>query len=132
MIKMLLMPFLLVFSLNANHIHWLGDYDKALIKAQKEDKPLMVLLVKKECSMCNKIIKKYFMEQIYIEQLNDKFISVIITYEGRINYPIELFYAAKFPTLFFVDSQTEIFLAEYLSGDEIDEKHIKSILENLQ
>ena len=34
------------------------------------------------------------------------------TYEGRLTYPIELFYSTTFPTLFFVDSKNESFLRE--------------------
>ena len=116
-----LLFFLLFLSyIDANHISWLGDYDKALQKANQERKPLMVLLVKKECNRCNEVIIKNFMNHDYIDRLNKKFVSVIITYEGKLSYPIELFYSTSFPTLFFVDSQNEHFLREPIYDEEIN------------
>ena len=131
MIKILFILSLFTISINADHIHWLGNYDKALQKAQKEHKPLMVLLVKKECTSCNDVIKKSFMGQEYVKHLNQKFVSVIVTYEGRESYPIEMFYSTNFPTLFFVSSQTETFLSEPLYGESIGVNTIENILKEL-
>jgi thioredoxin-related protein len=131
MIKMLFLLFFFTLSMNADHIHWLGNYDKALQEAQKEHKPLMVLLVKKECSSCNDVIRDAFMGQEYVKHLNQKFISVIVTYEGRESYPIEMFYSTSFPTLFFVSSQTESFLSEPLYGKSIDKNRIENILKEI-
>jgi len=44
--------------------------------------------------------------------LNEKYIAVMVTYEGKVSYPIELFYSTTFPTLFFVDSEDESFFRE--------------------
>ncbi len=126
--KILFLLFFFTLSINADHIHWLGNYDKALQKAQEAHKPLMVLLVKKECPSCNDVIKDYFMGQGYIKYLNQKFISVIVTYEGRESYPIEMFYSTSFPTLFFVSSQTETFLAKPLYDKTINANTIENIL----
>ena len=131
MIKMLFTLFFFTLSINADHVHWMGNYDKALQKAHKEHKPLMVLLVKKECSFCNDIIKDTFMGREYVKHLNQKFVSVIVTYEGRASYPIEMFYSTNFPTLFFVSSQTETFLAKPLYGESIRVKSIENILKEL-
>ena len=131
MIKMLFTLFFFTLSVNADHIHWLGNYDKALQKAQKEHKPLMILLVKKECSSCNDVIKNCFMEREYVALLNRKFVSVIVTYEGRESYPIELFYSTSFPTLFFVNSQTETFLSEPLYDESIEVNTIEKFLKEL-
>jgi len=67
----------------------------------------------------------------YIKFVNQKFVSVIVTYEGRESYPIELFYSTNFPTLFFVNSQTETFLVKPLYGEMIDENTIEKILKLL-
>ncbi len=131
MIKMLFTLFFFTLSINADHVHWMGNYDKALQKAHKEHKPLMVLLVKKECSFCNDVIKETFMGREYVKHLNQKFVSVIVTYEGRESYPIEMFYSTDFPTLFFVGSQTEGFLAKPLYGKSIRVKSIENILKEL-
>ena len=131
MMKMLFTLFFFTLFINADHIHWLGNYDKALQRAQKEHKSLMVLLVKKECPSCNAVIRDAFMGQEYVKYLNQKFVSVIVTYEGRESYPIEMFYSTNFPTLFFVNSQIETFLSEPLYGKSIDERSIKKILKEL-
>jgi len=131
MIKMLFTLFFFTLAINADHVHWMGNYDKALQKAHKEHKALMVLLVKKECSFCNDVIKDSFMGREYVKHLNQKFVSVIVTYEGRESYPIEMFYSTSFPTLFFVSSQTETFLAKPLYGESIRVKSIENILKEL-
>ncbi len=129
--KILFALWLITLAINADHIHWMGNYDKALQKAQKEHKPLMVLLVKKECPSCNDVIKDSFMGQGYIKHLNQKFVSVIVTYEGRESYPIEMFYSTNFPTLFFVSSQIETFLVKPLYDKDINENRIENILKEL-
>jgi thioredoxin-related protein len=131
MIKMLFTLFFFTLSINADHVHWMGNYDKALQKAQKEQKFLMVLLVKKECSPCNDVIKDTFMGRDYVKHLNQKFVSVIVTYEGRASYPIEMFYSTSFPTLFFVSSQTETFLAKPMYGKTINANTIENILKEI-
>jgi len=93
---------LFMLSLNASVVSWLGDYDKALEEAKKEQKPLLVLLVKKECKTCNDIIVKCFMNRDYVDRLNEKYVAVMVTYEGESSYPIELLYSTTFPTLFFL------------------------------
>ncbi|WP_415406563.1 thioredoxin family protein [Sulfurovum sp. CS9] len=131
MMKILFALLFFTLFINADHIHWLGNYDKALQKAQKEHKPLMVLLVKKECPPCNDVIKDFFMEQAYIKYLNQKFVSVIVMYEGKESYPIEMFYSTIFPTLFFVSSKTETFLSNPLYGKGINANTIENILKEL-
>ena len=128
---MLFTLFFFTLFVDADHIRWLGDYDKALQKAQKEQKPLMVLLVKKKCPSCNDVIKDAFMGQKYVKHLNQKFVSVIVTYEGQESYPIEMFYSTSFPTLFFVSNETEHFLSEPLYGKSINANNIENILKEL-
>jgi hypothetical protein len=113
----------------AAQLHWLGNYDSALQQAHKEHKNLLVYLVKKDVPTCQQTIKKSLMNQPYIQTLNNKFISVIITYEGRANYPIELYYSQTFPTLFFVESQHEHFLTAPLLGEKITPKAIQRFLD---
>jgi len=61
------------------------------------------------------------MNRDYIDNLNKKYVAVMLTYEGETSYPIELFYSTVFPTLFFVSSVDEHFLEEPLYGEKIDE-----------
>ena len=115
----------------ANHMHWMGNYDKALQLAHKEDKPLVVLVVKKDSKMCNKILHQQLMNQPYIDTISDKMIAVIVTYEGRTSYPIEMYYTRVFPTLFFVDTKTETFIAEPLYGEGIKSDMIENTISHI-
>ena len=121
LIKYLLLLLLPIIS-SANHVHWLGNYDKALQQAKKENKPLLVFVVKKDSLLSHKIIKNQFMNQPYVDTINEKFISVIVTYNGRTSYPIEMYYTTTFPTLFFVDTQTETFIRKPMYGEQISKR----------
>jgi hypothetical protein len=114
----------------ATHMHWMGQYDAALQRAISEYKPLLVLVVKKDDSS-SKIIQQALMDQPYIEKLDKQFISVIVTYEGAQSYPIEMYYTTVFPTLFFVDSSSELFLEKPLYGEEIRAETLAKIIQNL-
>lgn len=127
MLRQLSLLWLLTIGIYANHVHWLGSYDKALRLAHKEHKPLLVLLVKKDSKACNVILHKHFMNHPYIDIINKKMIAIIVTYEGVLSYPIEMYYTRVFPTLFFVDSSREIFFREPLYGEEIEASTISQI-----
>ena len=129
--KFILLWLLFPFVIFANHVQWLGDYDKALQKAHKEHKPLLVLVVKHKDPFSNKIIKNYFMNHAYVDIINQKMVPVIVTYEGRSSYPIEMYYTSVFPTLFFVDTKTETFIGEPLYGEEITQKILNEVLNKL-
>jgi thioredoxin-related protein len=126
--KILFVLLITLLTLSAEHIRWLGDYDKALQKAQNSNKPLIVYLVKKDSPKCAKILKKQFFDKEYISYINKNFIPVIVVYEGRQSYPNEMIYANSFPTLFFIDSKTEIFFASALSPKMITEENIKKAI----
>ena len=123
-----LLLWLLPLIASADHVHWLGDYDTALQKAHLEHKPLLVLVIKKDSILSNKIIKNSFMNQPYIEYINQKMVPVIVRYEGRLSYPIEMYYTTVFPTLFFVDSQREVFIHKPLYGERITKEAIQKVL----
>jgi hypothetical protein len=55
-------------------------------------------------------------------------VPVIVRYEGRLSYPIEMYYTTVFPTLFFVDSQREVFIHKPLYGKRITEEAIQKVL----
>ncbi len=122
---------LLPLIASADHVHWLGDYNTALQKAHQEDKTLLVLVIKKDSTLSNTIIKNVFMDQTYIKYINRNMVPVIVMYEGRLSYPIEMYYTTIFPTLFFVDSSKELFLREPLYGDEIKDDILNKIIEYL-
>jgi hypothetical protein len=129
--KFILLWLLFPFVIFANHVQWLGDYDTALQKAHKEHKPLLVLVVKHKNPLSNKIIKDHFMNHTYVDVINQKMVPVIVTYEGRLSYPIEMYYTRIFPTLFFVDSSREIFFREPLYGEGIEARVLEEIISTL-
>ena len=112
----------------ANYVHWQGNYDKAFQQAHDEKKVLLVLVVKNKTPLCHEIIRNVFMNQEYIEKINMETVAVMVTYEGALTYPIELYYTTVFPTLFLVNAQNEIFLSEPLYERNISVEKVKSIL----
>ena len=66
------------------------NYEKVHQKALKENKQLLILLVQKDNSTCQELTPKVFINQEYIEKINEKFISVIVTKGQKFPYPIEL------------------------------------------
>lgn len=114
MYKILLILILLLTNLFSNNIQnnisWYSSYDKALEIAQKEKKNMMLFIASTKDNNSNEILKKYFLNQDYIEYINKNFISVLITVEHKTSYPIELFYTTNFPSIFFASYKDESFL----------------------
>jgi hypothetical protein len=119
---------LLPLFVHANFVNWMGNYDAAHQKALKEHKPLLVLVVKKNDPLSSWIIKHTLMDKPYVDMINKNMVSVIVTYEGDLSYPIEMYYTTTFPTLFFVNSQKELFLREPLYGNEINVNILSEII----
>jgi len=120
-----LLLWLLPFLLQANFVNWLGDYNMAYKKALQEKKPLLLLVVKQGTSLSSKIIHTAFMNKPYVDRINCEMVPVIVTYEGALSYPIEIYYTTVFPTLFFVDSSREVSLAEPVYGNAITVKTVE-------
>ena len=106
----------LACNLQASHIKWYSNYEKALLLAKKENKPIMLVLRKKDCGECKKIFAVTFRDQEYINKLNDNYISIVATYEDKDSYPIELFYTLDFPAIFFINSKDESFISKPIFG----------------
>ncbi|MEN8303689.1 MAG: thioredoxin family protein [Campylobacterota bacterium] len=126
-VHILLLITLLALSLNAKHISWYGSFDKAHKVALKENKNLMVLLIKKDCKPCQESMKTVFLNHPYIDEINSDFISVIVTKDQEESYPIEMLYTFTYPTLFFLDNR-ELFVCKPIRGEVTPEKlknHLK-------
>jgi len=119
-----LLLWLLPLLLQANFVNWLGSYDTAHQKALKEQKPMLVLVMKNNMPLTSKIIHATFMYQPYVDKINHLMVPVIVTYEGGVNYPIEMYYTTTFPALFFVDSSREISLREPIYGTDITAERV--------
>jgi len=119
--------YLLLSTLDANHIHWHSSFDKAHKEALQEDKKLMILLIKKDSKACQKTIITTFMNQKYIDRINKEFVSVIVSKNQKASYPIEMLYTFTYPTLFFLDNK-ELFICKPIRGEVTPDK-LKSYLE---
>ena len=128
--KALLLLLLFISTLQADHVRWQGDFEKAREEAVKEKKELMVLLITSECSECMTMLRTTFMNQKYIAYINQHYVAVLVKRNQKQSYPIELLYTLEYPALFFLDTQ-EIYTKEALFGyitPAILEKHLQEHL----
>ncbi len=95
-------------------VHWLGDYRQALKVSQKTGRPLLVLMVSKDCGGCRKVLTTAFRDTQVAAWVNRHTVPVIVTKEFG-NYPVEMLYTLDYPTLFLMDSE-ERFLKKPLKG----------------
>ncbi|WP_324171933.1 thioredoxin family protein [Sulfurimonas sp.] len=126
--RIIILFLLLLSSVYANHVSWYGDFDKAHQEALKQNKKLMVLLIKKDCPKCKQTLKTTFLNQTYIENINKDYISVIVTKNQKASYPIEMLYTFTYPSLFFLDNK-ELFICEPIRGGITPDRlkiHLKS------
>lgn len=91
---------------------WFSNYEKAHQEALKQNRFLMVLLVEK---IDRELMLATFMNQDYIQTINEKYISVIVQKDQKASYPIELLYTVEYPSLFFLD-RYELYRCEALEG----------------
>jgi thioredoxin-related protein len=125
-----LLLIILTCKIYASHISWYGDYDRAHQEALKQKKYLLVLLIKKECPKCSEILTTVFKDQEYIDTINSKFISVIVTKNQKSSYPIELLYTLHYPSIFFLD-KNELFLTKPIYG-YVTAEILKNYIDNLK
>jgi hypothetical protein len=108
--KVFLLTLFFVSLSFANNISWYSSYSKALKDAHIQKKDLLIFISSNKTKKSNKILAKSFLNQDYIEYINENFISVLISIENKVSYPIELFYTTTFPSIFFASYKDESFL----------------------
>ena len=117
----------LITLLQADHVQWQGDFEKARAQAVQENKGLMVFLITGNDKVAMQMLTKNFRDQTYIACINKNYISILIQKDQPSSYPIELLYTLEYPSLFFLDTQ-ELFTKETLSGyvsAQTLEKHLQ-------
>lgn len=114
----------LLFS---EHIRWQSDFEKTLIEAKKEEKNILLLVLKKDCKDCKNVFTDIFMDEEVTDKVNDRYISVVVFFENKNSYPVELFYTQLFPSLFFVSYKDELFLNAPLFGSFTKEELLNSL-----
>lgn len=103
----------LLFS---EHIRWQNDFEKALVKAKKEQKDILLLVLKRDSKENKSLFMDIFMDKEITDRVNVKYIPVVVFFEAKDSYPVELFYTQQFPALFFVSYKDELFLNTPLFG----------------
>lgn len=111
MLKKLLLLSLFISSVYSQNILWHANYDKALIKAHKENKNLFVFLVNANKASKN-VLAQLYKEKTLIKKLNQEYISILINVNYKTTYPIELYYTTSFPTMFIANAKVELMLAD--------------------
>jgi len=98
------------------HVRWHSDFHAAHQEALQTGKTLMVLLLQsKRDGTAHKMLTTLFMNRPYIQQINSRFVAVLLSSNQTDSYPIEMLYTLTYPTLFFLDAQ-ELFTCKPLRG----------------
>jgi len=129
--KVVIFTLLLFNTLFAEHIHWSGNYDKALAKSKLENKPLLLLVVGKYKNSTN-VLKNTFSKKSIVKMVNNKTVPIIVLFEGKNSYPIEMFYTTVFPTFFLLDSKDERLISKPLYGKDITDKKILNCFKSIK
>ncbi|PHS59256.1 MAG: thioredoxin family protein [Sulfurimonas sp.] len=104
--KFVLSIFIISLNLSANHVSWYANYEDAHKLALKQNKTIMVLLIKKD---------------------SKNYIPVLISKNQLSSYPIEMLFTQEYSSLFFLDKY-ELFDCASLKGS-ITPKSLKTHLE---
>jgi len=80
-----------------------NQYEQALSKAKKEDKILVMVIVKENCRWCDKIINRTLSDTNVQKELK-KYVTLIIDKDAA--FPSE-FKENFFPSIFYIDAKTE-------------------------
>jgi hypothetical protein len=99
----------------AGHIGWYGDFDRALERARKSGRPMLVVLVKRGCAPCGRLVASLAADEALSRLIEEKTVPVLVTKENE-DYPIELLYTLEYPTLFLL-SPEENFLMAPMRGE---------------
>ena len=94
--------------LHAGAIRWRGDYNAAHREALEKGHPLLVLLIREKCTACRDLVLRLAVDTEISSWINRSTVPVIVRADERSDYPVELYYTTRFPTLFWTDSRREL------------------------
>jgi len=80
-----------------------SHYDTALAKAQKENKMLVMVVVKENCRWCDKIVNRTLSDDQVKKEL-ENYVTLIIDKDAA--FPAD-FRENFFPSVFYIDEKTE-------------------------
>ena len=81
-----------------------NNYAEAIAKAQKEKKMLVMVIVKKNCRWCDKLVNQTLSDERVKKILEKDFITLIVDRNAR--FPSE-FRENFFPSVFYIDYTTQ-------------------------
>jgi len=119
----------LLFSLSASEnlagkLGYYSDYSVALGVAQKEQKPLMLVVVTSYCPWCRKLERKSLADKSIGQKVKTHFIAVIVDRnKDAENFP-KTYQTPRIPVVYFIDPQKGTAYWEtvgYLSKAEFSE-----------
>lgn len=132
--KILLFVFLLIYTnlyaISSDFIRAMGyesTYEKALLKAKKENKDIMMVVVQKSCPWCRKM-EKQTLQRDSIDKLVKKSFIPLLVDEASNDYP-KKFEAKLFPTTMFIDVKNEKLISKTLGYK--NKKEFQEILEEV-
>ena len=82
---------------------YLSDYTSALHLAQKENKPLMLVVVTSYCPWCRKFERKSLASKSVSSVVKKYFVAVIVDRNKDAETFPELFQSPRIPVVFFID-----------------------------
>jgi len=87
-------------------INWNTNFAEAQTKAQKESKPMLVLITSEQCRWCRKLEATTLEDEAVINQINANFAAVHVTRDKSV-YPKNLT-AKMVPMSYFLDSNGKV------------------------
>lgn len=75
--KLVLVFFIFISSLLASEINWSKDITAAMLKAQKESKPVLFIISRHTCRFCIKLANTTLKDQKVADELNKNFSMAI-------------------------------------------------------
>ena len=133
--KLLFTLFLLFLPLQANHIDdfaiemdYETSYDKALQKANKEHKILMLVLVSNYCSWCRKLERTTLSSDLVNDVIEDDFVALILDKNAH-NYD-DKFIPPLVPTTHFINPNNQKIIKTKYGYDK--KENFYTLLKKLQ
>jgi len=89
----------------AKKMNYETDYEQALEKAIKSNKPIMLVIGTKTCPWCRKLENQTLKKDIIHDVVSKEFIALSLN-KSKTAYPSQ-FFAKVVPTVFFIDPKKE-------------------------
>lgn len=96
------------------------DYNAALSKAKKADKPLMILMTTNFCPWCRKFEKRVLAQALTDKKIKEKFIPLMLNFDEK-KFPTQFNDIAMTPTVYIVNAKDEKIQTTFIGYSSRDE-----------